>query len=103
MVSPRKSRRKSACFSRTRTSMPARARRKASIMPAGPPPTMQQRVCSGAGVTGRFSEKKRRNGRLIFLRIEGRWGVGRKFHKRDPQELKPEEYDFASITARLKP
>src|SRR5258706_983263 len=43
-VSPRKSRRKSACFSRTTTSMPARARRTPSIIPAGPPPAMQQRV-----------------------------------------------------------
>ena len=42
IVSPRKSRRKSACFSRTRTETPARAKRKPSIMPAGPPPAMQQ-------------------------------------------------------------
>src|SRR3990172_2676240 len=41
MVSPRKSRRKSACFSRTRTSTPARASRSPSIIPAGPPPAMQ--------------------------------------------------------------
>ena len=47
IVSPRKSRRKSACFSRTMTSMPARARRNPSIMPAGPPPAMQQRVLVG--------------------------------------------------------
>src|SRR4051794_30589070 len=45
-VSPRKSRRKSACFSSTMTSTPARARRKPSIMPAGPPPTTQQRQAS---------------------------------------------------------
>src|ERR1700692_92361 len=44
MVSPRKSRKKSACFSRTRTSTPARASRKPSTMPAGPPPAMQQVV-----------------------------------------------------------
>src|SRR5258708_34980047 len=44
MVSPRKSRRKSACFSRTTTSTPARASKKPSIIPAGPPPTMQQSV-----------------------------------------------------------
>ena len=43
-VSPRKSRRKSACFSSTTVGTPARASRKPSIMPAGPPPTMQQRV-----------------------------------------------------------
>src|SRR5579863_8607836 len=43
-VSPRKSRKKSACFSRTTTSTPARASRYPSIMPAGPPPTTQQVV-----------------------------------------------------------
>src|SRR5512132_1503842 len=50
IVSPRKSRRKSACFSSTTTSTPARASRKQSISPQGPPPTMQQRVetCSTA-------------------------------------------------------
>src|SRR5437867_7081644 len=41
MVSPRKSRRKSACFSRTRTYTPAWARSMPSIIPAGPPPAMQ--------------------------------------------------------------
>ncbi len=44
MVSPRKSRRKSACFSSTSTDTPARARSRPSIMPAGPPPAMQQRT-----------------------------------------------------------
>src|SRR5262245_16645008 len=39
-VSPRKSRRKSACFSSTTTSIPARARSSPSIIPAGPPPAM---------------------------------------------------------------
>src|SRR5215208_6472110 len=48
-VSPRKSRRKSPCFSSTITSTPARAKRKPSIMPAGPPPTMQQRQRSPGG------------------------------------------------------
>src|SRR6185436_13268757 len=43
-VSPRKSRRKSACFSSTTTETPARARRTPSIIPAGPPPAMQQCV-----------------------------------------------------------
>src|SRR5215207_1079497 len=42
MVSPRKSRRKSVCFSSTVTERPARASNRASIRPAGPPPTMQQ-------------------------------------------------------------
>src|SRR5262249_38999619 len=41
MVSPRKSRRKSACFSRTRTSIPARASRYPNIIPAGTPPAIQ--------------------------------------------------------------
>jgi hypothetical protein len=41
MVSPRKSWRKSECFSNTSTSTPARARRSPSIIPAGPPPAMQ--------------------------------------------------------------
>src|SRR6202142_3147938 len=44
IVSPRKSRRKSACFSRTRTSTPVRASSNPSIMPAGPPPAMAQRT-----------------------------------------------------------
>ena len=43
-VSPRKSRRKSPCFSSTSDVTPARASRKPSIMPAGPPPTMQHWV-----------------------------------------------------------
>src|SRR5450631_4123635 len=40
-VSPRKSRRKSPCFSSTTVRTPARASRKPSITPAGPPPAMQ--------------------------------------------------------------
>jgi len=51
IVSPRKSRRKSLCFSRTMTGMPARASRNPSIMPAGPPPAMQQRTEMSAGFT----------------------------------------------------
>src|ERR1700704_1854369 len=43
-VSPRKSRKKSACFSSTSVSTPARPNRYPSIMPAGPPPTMQHLV-----------------------------------------------------------
>src|SRR4051794_25103526 len=42
IVSPRKSRRKSPCFSSTTTRTPARASSRPSIMPAGPPPTTQQ-------------------------------------------------------------
>src|SRR5882724_8635092 len=45
MVSPRKSRRKSACFSRTTTETPARARSNPSIMPAGPPPATTHCTC----------------------------------------------------------
>ena len=44
IVSPRKSRRKSSCFSSTTTSTPARASNKPNIIPAGPPPATQQRV-----------------------------------------------------------
>jgi hypothetical protein len=43
-VSPRKSPRKSRCFSNTTVSTPARSRRYPNIMPAGPPPAMQHRV-----------------------------------------------------------
>src|SRR6266446_5887085 len=42
IVSPRKSRRKSRCFSSTSTATPARANKKPSMIPAGPPPAMQQ-------------------------------------------------------------
>src|SRR5436853_7860419 len=48
IVSPRKSRRKSACFSSTVTVRPSRSRRTASIIPAGPPPTTQTSVRSMA-------------------------------------------------------
>src|SRR5262245_45108117 len=51
-MSPRKSCRKSACFSSTRTSMPARASRRASIIPAGPAPTIQQQVVTAAEAAG---------------------------------------------------
>src|SRR5918994_2285097 len=43
-VSPRKSRSKSLCASSSVTSTPCRASRRASIAPAGPPPTTQQVV-----------------------------------------------------------
>ena len=46
MVSPRKSRKKSLCFSSTVTFTPLRASRYPSITPAGPPPTMQYVVLS---------------------------------------------------------
>src|SRR5204863_10217113 len=42
IVSPRKSRRKSLCFSRTTTGTPARARRNPARAPAGPQPATQQ-------------------------------------------------------------
>src|SRR5437870_12800764 len=44
IVSPRKSRKKSACFSSTSTSTPARASSSPSMIPAGPPPAMQHRT-----------------------------------------------------------
>src|SRR5207245_11132986 len=44
IVSPRKSRIKSACFSSTSTSTPARAISSPSMIPAGPPPAMQHRT-----------------------------------------------------------
>src|ERR1700753_3071097 len=56
IVSPRKSRKKSACFSSTITSMPARASRKPSITPAGPPPAMEQRVVRASGM--RFGRRE---------------------------------------------
>jgi hypothetical protein len=43
-VSPRKSRRKSPCFSRIVTGTPARASSRPATMPAGPPPTMMTGV-----------------------------------------------------------
>src|SRR6185437_2189247 len=46
-VSPRKSRRKSACFSSIATRTPARANRSPSIIPAGPPPTTQHCLSGG--------------------------------------------------------
>src|SRR3954468_18808389 len=46
MVSPRKSRKKSACFSKTITGTPAPASREPAIIPAGPPPAITHRVCS---------------------------------------------------------
>ena len=45
IVSPRKSRRKSACLSSTTVLTPARANRNPSIIPAGPPPAMQHVAC----------------------------------------------------------
>src|SRR5258707_15059863 len=44
MVSPRNSRSKSLCISRSVTGMPQRARSNDNIAPAGPAPTIQQEV-----------------------------------------------------------
>ena len=44
-VSPRKSRRKSPCFSSTVVGTPARAKSRPATIPAGPPPTMQRSFC----------------------------------------------------------
>ena len=46
-MSPRKSRRKSPCFSSTVTSTPPRASSRPSTIPAGPPPTMAHVIDSG--------------------------------------------------------
>src|SRR2546430_9345738 len=51
IVSPRKSRRKSSCLSRTTVATPARANSSPSIIPAGPPPAMQQRTDIGSRAT----------------------------------------------------
>src|SRR5262245_32897683 len=82
MVSPRKSRRKSECFSSTTTSTPARASRKPSIIPAGPPPAMQHltrilfaihagRYVSGDDMTGPIhrllSADHKVAGEVVFL------------------------------------
>src|SRR6516162_5107861 len=79
IVSPRKSRRKSACFSRTRTAIPARASNNASIIPAGPPPAMQQRTeisrvstgspfhASGSSPSWRFTPYRRSAGESLSL------------------------------------
>src|SRR5215469_2749441 len=56
IVSPRKSRRKSACFSRMTTSTPWRASRNPSIIPAGPPPAIAQRVSIISSILRLFDE-----------------------------------------------
>src|SRR5262249_11282934 len=65
MVSPRKSRRKSPCFSSTTTSTPARASRKPSMSPHGPPPTMQQRVESRSAAMAALREFDDGNGPCV--------------------------------------
>src|ERR1700704_1577896 len=61
MVSPRKSRRKSACFSRTSTGTPARASSTPAIMPAGPPPAMQQATERVSSAMCRSSDRAAEN------------------------------------------
>src|SRR5579862_3734579 len=73
MVSPRKSRRKSACFSITKTSTPWRARRKPNITPAGPPPAMQQRVWTVS--TTQTSLKGDLHYATARLRLPGKFAV----------------------------
>src|SRR5271168_3917437 len=72
MVSPRKSRKKSPCFSSTTTSTPARASRKPSIIPAGPPPATQHLVVISAfAITTRSLQSALRENarrRLSWLR-----------------------------------
>src|SRR5262245_2002459 len=72
MVSPRKSRKKSACFSRTSTCKPVRANNSPSIMPAGPAPTIKQcrSALAGVGCAGMFRQLAlacRSQGRLARL------------------------------------
>src|ERR1700733_4378250 len=105
MVSPRKSRKKSACFSSTATLTPARASRKPSMTPAGPPPAMQHVVaivafgmtapgCS-ASVTARSltsrktntDEQKRRAPKLRSFSAAGRGtdeGIPREYSESEP-------------------
>src|SRR4029077_888602 len=56
MVSPRNSRSKSLCASSSVTGTPFRASSRASTMPPGPPPTMQQAVCSESMVCSVISD-----------------------------------------------
>src|SRR5882762_127590 len=70
-VSPRKSRRKSACFSRTITGTPARASRTPSIMPAGPPPAIQQRVWRFMSASDRFQRSLEVACGVIVVRLQG--------------------------------
>src|SRR5690348_15818291 len=119
MVSPRKSRRKSACFSRTQTSTPARARRKPSIMPAGPPPAMQQRVSIVEDMRTILQERISETETVLVQRSRvARAGVGwyfgtarrvgryRNFHAKeafnnyrgaDHEEAEKVEQDFADL------
>src|SRR5689334_6249736 len=89
-VSPRKSRRKSPCFSSTVTSTPARASSRPRIIPAGPPPTTQQVVldvvCSVTVTASSYREcpftmvdlrRILRQGERMFTEARGRSGVPR--------------------------
>src|SRR5579864_5286153 len=84
MVSPRKSRRKSACFSRTRTSIPARANRYPSIIPAGPPPTMQH-VPGDKGAASIFSISWLRGSLAVV--VQRVVGVSRTFDARNSAQI----------------
>src|SRR5438046_9600236 len=89
MVSPRKSRRKSACFSSTYTSTPIRASRKPNIIPAGPPPAMQQRVATFSSIW--WMLQKASSKRLQFSSKEGSYDSEQTVHvhtRRDPFRIR---------------
>ena len=67
-VSPRKSRRKSACFSMTVTSTPARASSSPSMIPAGPPPATMQVVFSSSAGTRPSSQINLKSNAVLPVR-----------------------------------
>src|SRR5262249_21303685 len=90
IVSPRKSRKKSPCFSSTVTSIPARASRNPSIIPAGPPPTTQQRVLIRS-VTLSPSRKTRRFGMRFGTTSEA--GAAFSDHVAEQQQRSEQHHD----------
>src|SRR5882724_10215618 len=87
MVSPRKSRKKSACFSSTTTSTPARANRNPSIIPAGPPPAMQQRVLTCRLLISKWSESTSESfgGQGPMQSVPGAVATGSRANSLDPR------------------
>src|SRR5207253_2201415 len=63
------------CFSRTITGMPARASRTPSIIPAGPPPAMQQRVSSVMSATDRVQRAFEVTRGVIIIRLQRQRGA----------------------------
>src|SRR5207237_6064313 len=60
---------------RTMTGMPARASRTPSIIPAGPPPAMQQRVSSVMSATDRFQRAFEVARGVIIIRLQRQRGA----------------------------